>query len=208
MHGCYSATGYEPAIQIQEAVTVYVIQRTTFSGSTFRFNFKFTDDFSIDVRFGIYAPTGEYELGRLANTGKNFWTYEPTLGFMYFGQENGIEASVFTGFDINTENKDTNYKSGSQMHVDATLAQHFPVPGGLAGIGVNGYWYEQVTGDSGSGASLGDFEGRTAGIGPALSYVTKIGGKDVIAEVKWLSELKTRNRLEGDYIWLKLVVKF
>lgn len=67
-------------------------------------NYKFTPDFSMNFRVGIYAPTGSYELGRLANTGKNFWTVEPTLAFMYFGQKNGIEASLFTGFDFNTEN--------------------------------------------------------------------------------------------------------
>ena len=92
-----------------------------------------------------YAPTGDYEVGRLANTGKNFWTIEPTLGLMYFGQKNGIEASVFFGADFNTENPDTDYKSGTQLHVDGTLAQHFPLFGGLAGVGVNGFWYEQVT---------------------------------------------------------------
>ena len=31
---------------------------------------------------------------------------------------------------------------------------------------------------------------------------------DVIAEVKWLHEMETRNRLEGDYIWFKLIFKF
>ena len=39
--------------------------------------------------------------------GKNFWTIEPTLGLMYFGQKNGIEASVYFGADFNFENPDT-----------------------------------------------------------------------------------------------------
>ena len=171
-------------------------------------NYKVTDDFSTNFRIGAYAPTGDYEVGRLANPGKNYWTFEPTLALMYLGKKNGIEASLFTGMSFNTENDDTNYKSGNQFHLDGTLAQHFPIAGGLAGVGVNGFWYEQVTGDSGSGANFGDFEGRTAGLGPVLSYSTKIGGHDVIAEVKWLHEMETRRRLEGDYIWLKVIVKF
>ena len=92
--------------------------------------------------------------------------------------------------------------------MDGTLAQHFPLLGGLAGVGVNGFWYDQITGDSGSGATFGDFEGRTTGVGPVLSYVFKIGKVDMIAEVKWLHELETTNRLEGDIVWFKLLAKF
>jgi hypothetical protein len=171
-------------------------------------NYKFSDDFSANFRLGIYAPTGDYEVGRLANAGKNFWTLEPTVGLMYFGQKNGIEASLFAGMDFNTENKDTQYQTGNQFHLDGTLAQHFPLAGGLAGVGVSGYWYQQVTGDSGPGATFGDFEGRTAGIGPAISYTRKIGNVDMLAELKWLPEIETRRRLEGDYIWFKLAFKF
>ena len=172
------------------------------------FNYKLNDDLNASARLGIYAPTGDYEVGRLANTGKNFWTFEPTVGLMYFGKENGIEASLFNGISLNTENEDTNYQSGAQFHVDGTLAQHFPILGGLAGVGDNGYWYEQVVGDSGAGAFLGDFKGRTAGLGPVLSFAGKLGDLDMVTELKWLHEMETKNRLQGDYVWLKVLFKF
>lgn len=165
-------------------------------------------DFNINYRLAAYAPTGSYQVGRLANTGKNFWTVEPTVGFMYFGQKNGREASVYLGADFNRENPDTQYKSGTQVHVDGTLAQHFPLHGGLAGVGLSGYYYEQVTGDSGAGATFGDFKAKTVGFGPVASWVTKIGGHDTIAEFKWLHETGTRNRLQGDLLWLKVLYKF
>ncbi len=171
-------------------------------------NYALSRDVHLDLRGGVYAPTGDYEAGRLANSGKNFWTFEPALGFLYFGQKNGIEASVFVGADFNTENEDTSYQSGTQLHVDGTLAQHFKLAGGLAGAGVTGFWYDQLTGDSGAGASFGDFKAQTAGVGPVLSYTRKLGKVDLIAEVKWLHEVETRNRLEGDYLWLKLIFKF
>ena len=171
-------------------------------------NYKASDDLSFNFRVAAYAPTGRYEVGRLANTGKNYWTVEPTAAVMYMGQKNGIEASLFFGASFNEENGDTNYQSGTQLHLDGTLAQHFPLWGGLAGVGVSGYWYEQVEGDSGAGATFGDFKGRTAGLGPAISYITKVGGQDVLAEVKWLHEFETRNRLQGDSIWFKMLVKF
>jgi len=171
-------------------------------------NYNVCTNLNVNFRTGIYAPTGDYEVGRLANTGKNFWTIEPTVGLMYFGVNNGREASVFFGADFNTENPDTSYQSGTQVHVDGTLAQHVPLLGGLAGVGVNGFWYEQITGDSGSGANFGDFKAHTTGVGPVLSCVFKLGKVDMIAEVKWLHELDTTKRLEGDIVWFKLVAKF
>jgi hypothetical protein len=171
-------------------------------------NCNVNPDFNVNFRVGAYAPTGSYEVGRLANTGKNFWTIEPVLGLMYFGQKNGFEASAFVGADFNTANNNTNYKSGTQFHLDGTLAQHFPLFGGLAGAGVSAYYYQQVTGDSGSGATLGDFKGKTTGVGPVASYMRKIGGHDTVFEFKWLHELETKNRLEGDILWLKAVYKF
>jgi hypothetical protein len=172
------------------------------------FNYKFSDDFNVNTRLGVYAPTGEYQVGRLANLGKNFWTFEPKVGFMYFGQDNGIEASLFAGLDLNLENPDTNYQSGNQFTLDGTLAQHFPALKGLVGIGVNGWYYQQVNGDSGTGAFLGQFKGMTTGLGPVISYSRQVGDTAVTAELKWLKELDVHNRLEGDYVWLKVVLKF
>lgn len=171
-------------------------------------NYNANSNLNVNFRTGIYAPTGDYEVGRLANTGKNFWTFEPTLGLMYFGVNNGFEASMFFGADFSTENPATDYQSGTQIHADGTLAQHFPLGHGLTGVGVNGFWYEQVTGDSGAGAIFGDFKARTAGLGPVLSHAFKLGKVDVIAEAKWLREFETKKRLEGDIVWFKLVAKF
>jgi len=171
-------------------------------------NYNVDPDFNMNFRVTAYAPTGYYEVGRLANTGKNFWSVEPTLALMYLGQKNGREASLFMGASFNEENPDTNYKSGTQVHLDGTLAQHFPAFGGLAGVGVSAYYYQQVTGDSGSGATLGDFKGKSVGVGPVVSYTSKIASRDVVAEFKWLHETETENRLTGDILWLKVVFKF
>lgn len=171
-------------------------------------NQNISPDFNINYRITLYAPTGSYKVGRLANAGKNFWTVEPTVGFMYFGQKNGREASVFVGADFNQENPDTDYKSGTALHVDSTFAQHFPLWGGVAGAGMTAYWYQQVSDDSGSGAMLGAFRARTNGIGPVVSYIGKAGGHKATAEFKWLHEFGVKNRLSGDTLFLKAMVFF
>lgn len=171
-------------------------------------NYKASNDLNVNFRVSLYTPTGTYEVGRLANTGKNFWTVEPTAAIIYLGQKNGIEGSLFFGLDFNTENKDTSYKSGIQVHLDGTLAQHFPLLSGLAGAGVTGFWYQQISDDSGDGASLGAFRARAHGIGPVLSYGHAVAGKTITAELKWLHEFDNQNRLEGDTVWFKLLAKF
>jgi hypothetical protein len=165
-------------------------------------------DLKLDLRLGIYAPTGEYEQGRLANVGKNYWTFEPGVMASWLSSKIGTEVSLYTGVDFNTENQDANYTSGTSLHLDLTVAQHLPLLGGFVGVGANGFYYQQLTGDSGSGALLGDFEGKTVGVGPVLSYVRQIGKTQLLAEVKWLPELDVDKRLEGDYVWFKFGFMF
>jgi hypothetical protein len=168
-------------------------------------------DFKFGGQFGIYAPSGEYKQGALANLGKNYWTFEPGLNVSWLSSKIGTEVSLFAGYDFSTKNDKTDYQSGQVFHLDATVAQHLPLLGGFAGVGANAFYYQQVTGDSGSGAQLGGFEGRTAGIGPVISYARKIGRNkttDLVAELKWLPELSVEKRLKGDTIWFKLALVF
>ena len=133
---------------------------------------------------------------------------EPAVTLSYISSKIGLELTGFAGMDFNTENHKTDYQTGTQFHFDLTVAEHLPLFGGLIGIGANGFYYQQISDDSGSGAVFGDFKGRTVGIGPVLSYITKIWKKDFAAELKWLPEIDVKNRLEGDFIWFKLGMAF
>jgi hypothetical protein len=165
-------------------------------------------DMKYDVRLGVYAPTGNYDKGRLANPGRNYWTFEPSVSFSWLSTKIGTEFTVFSGFDFNTENEDTHYQSGTSWHMDGTVAQHLPLFGGIAGVGAEGFVYEQISADSGSGATLGGFEGQSYGVGPVVSYAHKIGKYDFAGEVKWLPEVDVNKRLKGDYVWVKLGIVF
>jgi hypothetical protein len=165
-------------------------------------------DFKWESRFGIYAPTGNFETGRLANPGKNYWTFEPVLAASFLSSKIGLELTGFAGFDFNTENDATDYQSGDQFHLDLTAAQHLPLLGGFGGVGANGFYYQQFTGDSGSGARLGSFEGMTAGVGPVISYAYRLGMFDLATEVKWLPEIDVSNRLSGDIVWFKIGLSY
>ncbi|MBV8275960.1 MAG: transporter [Verrucomicrobia bacterium] len=165
-------------------------------------------DLKYDLRLAVYAPTGGYSVGQLANTGKNYWTFEPGLPVSWLSSKIGTEINFFSGFDINTQNDATHYQSGAVFHLDATIAQHLPLFGGFIGVGANVFYYQQISADSGSGAKLGSFEGNTAGVGPVVSYARNIGKVDVVGEVKWLPEFSVDKRLKGDYLWVKLGLVF
>lgn len=163
------------------------------------------------ARLGVYAPTGAYERGRLANIGRNYWTFEPGFNVSRISRKTGQEFTAFVACDFNTVNHATDYLSGDIFHIDVTVAQHLPKFGGIAGVGANLFYYRQITADSGSGARLGSFESQTSGIGPVLSYVTKTGRNktnDLATELKWLPETNVLNRTKGDFVWFKLALVY
>jgi hypothetical protein len=168
-------------------------------------------DFKWATQLNIYAPTGEYNAGQLANVGLNYWTFEPLVSFSYLSKKIGLEFSTTAGVDFNTNNDATDYQSGKVFHIDATLAQHLPLFGyGIIGLGANAYYWKQFSADSGSGARLGSFETLMTGIGPVLSYISPpfCGNHIVTAEVKWLPQIETDKTLKGSYFWFKAGVTF
>lgn len=167
--------------------------------------YEITPELSASGRLGMYIPTGRYQTGRLANTGKNYFTFEPTVGLEYFGWRNGVEATAHAGIDLNTMNRSTQYQTGVQGHVDATLAWHLPIGRGQVGAGGSGYWYRQLSGDSGQGAVLGSFEARSLGAGPVVSYVFRAGKVAVAVDLRWMHDFAVENRLDGDLWFLKAV---
>ncbi len=120
----------------------------------------------------IIAPTGQYDLNNNVNFGRNYWSFDTVFAITYLNMENGREFSLVPGFMINTKNEDTDYRTGSEFHLDAMFNQFFS---DTFAIGLHGYYFKQVDGDSGSGAILGDFKGESFGIGPSLLWTPKPG---------------------------------
>lgn len=156
----------------------------------------------------VTTPTGDYDTGTLANVGRNYWSFDPAFQISYNNAKTGFNAAVFSGIMFNTENSATDYRSGTAFHIDASVQQLLPLGQGFVSVGFNAFYYEQIDGDSGAGANLGDFKGRSIGIGPALGYLLPCGENTFVTELRWLPELDTKHRLEGDYVWLKMVYMF
>lgn len=162
-------------------------------------------NFHLNVYEFVVIPIGQYDKDEAINAGLNFWTFDTVVAGTYLHPEKGFELSAVLGYIYNTENNDTDYQTGQEFHLDYMLNQFLSE---TVAIGLQGFYYKQVTGDSGSGALLGDFKGEAAGIGPAIMWATKAGNRDVFVNLKWLHEFHAEHRLEGDHFFLNLTIDF
>jgi hypothetical protein len=149
----------------------------------------------------VNAPTGFWERGNLSNIGFNRWAIDNAAAFTWLDPKIGLELSAIAGITYNWENPATNYKSGSEFHVEYAAVQNFSK---RFGLGINGYYYDQITGDSGTGARLGAFKGSVAAIGPVINLNFEVGKIPVAANLKYFHEFEVQNRLAGDLGYVTL----
>lgn len=144
-------------------------------------------------------PSGAYNSSRLANIGIGHWAGDAGVGYTYFNPATGHEFSVVTGLTYNFKNPSTDYQNGIDWHLDWAASKFITKQWQ---IGVVGYFYNQLTGDSGSGATLGDYKSRVAGIGPQIGYLFPVGDMQGYLNLKAYKEFGAQNRPEGWNVWL------
>jgi len=124
-------------------------------------------------------------------------------GYSYLDPKKGHEFSIVGGFTYNFENNDTHYKNGVDSHIDWALSQFLNEQ---VHVGAVGYFFYQLTGDSGSGATLGPFKSRVSGAGPEIGYFFPVGKSKGYANLKAYWEWDAQNRAQGWNLWLELAV--
>jgi len=146
----------------------------------------------------LFAPTGGYKAGDLANIGRNYWAAQPVLGVSYINPT-GLNADAKAMWTYNFKNKDTDYKSGQELIVDYALGW-----GAGSGwtLGVGGYLYRQLNDDKVQGATVADNKGRVVAIGPSIRYDSGTGW---LLTAKYEVEHGVRNRADGAAFWFKAV---
>ncbi len=162
---------------------------------------------SLDYAPGLLVVStwGKYSRGEVLNTGKNRWTIQPNFSYTLFHEPTGIELSQRIMYAVNLRNDKTNYNSGDEFHFDWALGKRFG-KGWQAGL--FGYFYHQVTGDSGRGAVVGNLKGRAWGVGPIVQYGTEIGEMPVMAALRVQKVLQHRDRTDDDSVMFNFAVSF
>jgi len=156
-----------------------------------------------NLALSVFAPTGQYDPNQAINLSKNFWAVDGSYSASFLN-ETGFDLSGCLGYTVNFENPTTNYKSGDVVHLDLAVGQNLTKQWK---VGVGGYAVVQVTGDSGSGATLGSFESDIYALGAILGYSAKLGQTDVDLQLRWYREFDAKNHLEGNAIYLTTALK-
>lgn len=149
------------------------------------------------------VPVGSYDSTRLINIGIGHGAVDGGGGYTYLNPKSGLEMSAVAGFTYNLENGDTNYQNGVDFHLDYAVSQFLSEH---LHVGVAGYLYYQLTGDSGSGAKLGGFESKIAAIGPQIGYFFKVGDRQWYANVRAYYEFWSENRIPGYAVFAVLSI--
>jgi hypothetical protein len=148
--------------------------------------------------FMVYAmagvPVGVYDPNLLSSMGIGHWAADAGAGYTYFNEQVGFEGSAVLGFTYNFINPYTQYRSGVDAHLDWALS---PYVSEKMHVGVVGYIYRQVTGDSDPGARLGEFKSRVVGIGPQIGFFFPFADQQRYLNLKAYREYNAENRLEG-----------
>ena len=153
----------------------------------------------------VYAmgdmPVGTYDSSRLANLGIGHGAIDGGAGYTYFDPKTGHEFSAVTGLTYNFVNPSTDYQNGIDWHVDWGASQFLSK---TTQIGVVGYFYQQLTADSGAAPFLGENLSRVAGIGPQLGFIFPAGSLQGYLNLKAYWEFAADRRADGWNAWVTL----
>jgi hypothetical protein len=146
-------------------------------------------------------PVGTYDSSRLANLGIGHGAADAGVGYTYFDPKTGHEFSFVTGLTYNLVNPSTGYQNGIDWHLDWGLSQFVTK---TLQIGAVGYFYDQLTPDSGCLPALCPFESRTVGVGPQIGFIFPGASFQTYLNVKGYWDLDTQNRASGASAWVTL----
>jgi len=148
-------------------------------------------------------PVGAYDPSRLANLGLGHWSIDGGAGYTYFDQKTGWEFSAVAGVTYNFTNPYLDYQNGIDGHLDWGFSKFVSKQ---VHIGLVGYAYQQLTADSGAGATLGDFKSRVFAVGPQIGYLFPVGDLQGYLNLKGYKEFGAEHRPEGWNAWLTLAI--
>lgn len=142
----------------------------------------------------LNIPVGDYREGEIANLAFHRVAADLSGAVTWLDPASGWEVSGAVGVTFNGTNPVTDYTTGTEFHAEWAVTKMLTKQ---LSAGLVGYFYDQVTGDSGSGARLGPFQGRAIALGGTVAYNFELAGTPLSTRVKIYREFDVVNRLEG-----------
>ena len=147
------------------------------------------------------VPSGSFENGQLSNISLNRPALDFSGALTYLDPVLGYELSVVPGITFNWINPATQYLTGTEFHLEWSASKYLSKE---LSVGLVGYYYNQLTGDSGSGDRIGPFKGRVTSLGAQVGYTFQVGEIPVSTNVRFFREFDVRNRFTGTATYLSI----
>jgi hypothetical protein len=123
-------------------------------------------------------------------SGRRF-SVQPTLGFKY-KHDTGVELAVLPRISFNSNNTETNYKTGPEIFVDYMLSHRT----GKLHWGISGYYSDQFKDDEKNGVKIKNSKTSGFGIGPGLRYYHG----PFVSSLNWVHDIMAKNKSKNDSI--------
>jgi hypothetical protein len=155
------------------------------------------NNFMVYSRGGI--PIGDYDPDRIVNLGDGHASWDNGFGYTYFNTTTGLEFTAVSGLTYNFKNLLTDYQNGIDWHVDLEASRFLTKQ---FYVGAVGYSFNQLTGDTGSGATLGPYISRISAVGPEVGVLFPVAGMQGSLNLRGYWEFAAQNRSSGWNTWL------
>lgn len=162
-------------------------------------------DFAHLIYVQVVAPSGSYAVGFQPIIGLSRPGIDTGWAFTWTEKTSKLQFNGAVGVTFNFDNVTTDYLSGTDFHFEWAVGRE--ISPGLV-IGVVGYDYRQLTGDSGSGAVLGPLEGSVDAIGGGVSYTTLVGKTPLILSARHYEEFNVERRWDGSMTILSGTIRY
>ena len=162
--------------------------------------------FDIAAGYAVWAPSGNFDASSpvrfLTSPGGGFWSHMLTLGAVWHPDEpKSWSLSLLGRYEICQEQHDTHVTPGNMGTLDWGISKSV-APG--VDVGLVGYYQQQITKDSGAGASTE--RSHVVGVGPEVSVFWQKPA--LFTSLRYVYEADAKDRPQGHTITLTLTKPF
>ncbi len=153
----------------------------------------------------VFLSTGRFDAADPLNLSRNYYSIDTVTSLTWIDLQKGLEISLVPGLMYNFDNPTTNYQTGLEFHLDFManfyLSQTFA-------LGLHGYVYDQLEHDKIDDRPVSGVDSRSIAVGLSVLWVPKALGANSKIAGKWLHDIDTRDRFEGDILSLTGAISF